>query len=335
MTGGPMQRRSFITLLGASAVAWPLGAVAQQPDRVRRVGVLMGWDENDPEAKFWLSGFTKGLAELGWTEGRNLRIEIRWAPGDLDKMRIFAKELIALNPDVILANSTPVARALYRETRTTPIVFVIVSDPVGEGFIASVPRPGGNVTGFVHNEPSLGGKWVELLTEIAPAVRRVAAMFNPDTAPYALSYYLPSFEAAARTLNLAAIAAPVHNDADIEAVVTSLGREYGGLVVLPDNFMDIHRAAIITQAARNNVPAVYQIPVFVKDGGLLSYGTDFQDIFYRSAAYVHRILRGEKPGELPVQLPVKFVMALNSRTARALGLTVPPSILLRTDEVIE
>jgi putative ABC transport system substrate-binding protein len=210
---------------------------------MRRVGILMGWDENDSDAKLWLSGFTQGLAELGWIEGRNMLTDIRWAPGSLDKMRTFAKELIALNPDVILSNSTPVTAALHRETRTIPIVFVIVSDPVGEGFVASVSRPGGNITGFVHNEPSLGGKWVELLREIAPTVRRVAAMFNPDTAPYARSYYLPSFELAARSFNLLPIAAPVHNDADIESVITSLARDHGGLVVMPDNFMDIHRAA--------------------------------------------------------------------------------------------
>jgi putative tryptophan/tyrosine transport system substrate-binding protein len=261
---------------------------------------------------------------------------VRWVPGNIEQTRTFAKELVALQPDVILANSTPVTAALHRETRTIPIVFVIVSDPVGEGFVESVPRPGGNITGFVHNESSLGGKWVELLYEIAPAIKRVSAMFNPETAPYTKSYYLPSIEAAAQSLGVTSSNAPVHDDAEIEMAIKSLARQPGGgLPVMPDNFMDIHRAQITSLASQNHVPAVYQIPIFVRDGGLLSYGTDFRDIFYRAASYVDRILRGAKPADLPVQLPVKFVMAVNVKAARALGLDVPPSLLLRADEVIE
>jgi putative tryptophan/tyrosine transport system substrate-binding protein len=331
-----MRRRDFIAGLGGAAATWPLAAYAQQPDRMRRIGVLIGFGENDPEAKAQLSGFMQGLADLGWTDGRNLRMDVRWAADNIDRMRTFAKELVGLRPDVIIAHSTPVTAALQRETRTIPIVFVNVVDPVGDGFVAGLPRPGGNITGFINLEASMAGKWVELLTEIAPGVKRVAIMFNPDTAPGGGSYYLPAFEAAARSLNVAPIAAPVHSDAEIETVITSLSREPGGgLVVMPDAFMGVHRAPTILLAARNNVPAVYQRSVFVRDGGLLSYGTDPVDIFRRSASYVDRILRGTKPAELPVQLPTRFEMVLNVKTAKALGLTVPPSIFLRADEVIE
>ena len=263
-------------------------------------------------------------------------MDVRWAAGNVDRMRMFAKELVDLQPDVILASTTPATAALQRETRTIPIVFVNVADPVGAGFVASLPRPGGNITGFINIEAAMAGKWLELLTEIAPGVKRAAIMFNPDTAPCGGSYYLPSFEAAARSFKVEPITAPVHSDAEIETVMTSLGREPGGgLVVMPDGFMFVHRAPIISLAARNNVPAVYSAPVFVRDGGLLSYGPDWADIFRRAASYVDRILRGAKPAELPVQLPVKFEMAVNLKTAKALGLTVPQSILLRADEVIE
>jgi putative ABC transport system substrate-binding protein len=331
-----MRRREFITLLGGAAAAWPVRVRAQQPDRVRRIGVLMGNDENDPEGKAVFSGFTQGLAELGWTDGRNLRMDVRWAAGNVDRMRMFAKELVGLQPDVILSYTTPVTAALQRETRTIPIVFVSVSDPVGDGFVAGLPRPGGNLTGFIGMEASMAGKWLELLTEIAPGTKRAAIMFNPDTAAGSGSYFLPAFEAAARSLKVVPIEAPVHSDTEIETVIMSLGREpRGGLVVMPGNFMNVHRAPIILQAARNNVPAVYVRSVFARDGGLLSYGPDQVDMFRRSAAYVDRFLRGAKPADLPVQLPIKFEMALNAKTAKALGLAVPPSILLRADEVIE
>jgi putative ABC transport system substrate-binding protein len=331
-----MKRREFITLLGGAAVAWPLAARAQQTDQVRRVGVLMGYGEADPEAKALLSEFTQALSELGWIEGRNLRTDVRWAPGRTDLMHTFAKELVNLQPDVILADSTPVTAALKRETSTIPIVFAAVADPVGSGFVAGLPRPGGNITGFSSMEGSMGSKWLELLTGIAPGVKRAAMMFNPDTAPYIKSYALPSFQAAARSLKVAPIEAPVHSDTDIEAVISALAREPGGgLLGMPDNFIEIHRALIISLAARNNVPAVYQTPVIARDGGLLSYGADFQDIFHRTARYVDSVLRGTKPSELPVQLPTKYLMVINLKTAKALGLTVPPSILLSADEVIE
>jgi len=328
-----MRRREFIAGLGGVAVR-PLAARAQQPDRVRRVGVLIGTDENDQEEKRRFSGFTQGLTELGWSDGRNLRMDIRWTTSNVDRIPMFAKEMVDLQPDVILADGTLVTAALLRETRTVPIVFVTVAEPVGNGFVASLPRPGGNITGFINQEAGMAGKWVELLTEIAPGVKRVAMMFNPDT-PTAL-YFLPSSEAAARSFKVEPITAPVHSDAEIEAIITSLGRQPGGgLVVMPDIFTFAHRAPIIFLAAQNNVPVVYYQSVFARDGGLLSYGPDPVDIFHRSASYVDRILRGAKPADLPVQLPVKFEMAINAKTARALGLTVPQSILLRADEVIE
>jgi len=329
-----MRRRQFIAGLG-SAVAWPMVARGQA-ERVRRIGVLMDRDENDTEGKAQLSAFARGLAELGWTDGRNLRMDIRLAAANLDRMRMLAKELVDLQPDVILAVSTPVTAALQRETRTIPIVFATTSDPIGSGFVASLARPGGNITGFINIEAGMSGKWLELLTQIAPGVKRAAIMFNPDTAADGGSYYLPPFEAAARSLAVAPIAAPVRSDAEIESVIASLGREpQGGLVVASDGFMFVHRAPIISLAARHNVPAVYWHSVYARDGGLLAYGSDLVEISHRSASYVDRILRGANPAELPVQLPVKFEMALNTRAAKALGLTVPQSILLRADEVIE
>jgi putative ABC transport system substrate-binding protein len=330
-----MRRRVFITLLGGGA-AWALAARAQQSDRMRRVGALMAGDENDPERKGWLFGFTQGLAELGWTNGRNLRMDVRWAGDNVDRMRILAKELADLQPDVILAAGTPATAALQRETPTIPIVFLVVADPVGSGFVAGLPRPGGNITGFIDLEASMGGKWLESLAGIAPGVKRAAAVFNPETAPYVKSYYLPVFEAAARSLKVEPIAVPVRSDTEIETVITSLGRESGGgLVVMPGAFTTAHRAPIISLAARNNVPAVYYYTYFVRDGGLLSYGPDIIDIFGRAAPYVDRILRGTKPSDLPVQLPTKFELAINLKTAKALGLTVPVALLARADEVIE
>jgi putative ABC transport system substrate-binding protein len=333
-----MRRREFIILLGGGAtMAWPLAARAQQPDRMRRIGVLMSVEENDPEGKTQLSQFTQGLAESGWTDGRNLRMEVRWGGGDVNRTRTFAKELVALQPDVILAQGTPGTAALQRETRTIPIVFVVVADPVGPGFVAGLPRPGGNITGFINSEAVIGAKMLELLTEIAPGLKRVAMIFDPDTAPGRGTYYFRDFEAAARSSKLEAIAAEARSDAEIETVVTSLrGEPRGGLIVTPDYFMFNHSEQIISQAARNNVPAVYPWrSVVARQDGLLSYGPDLVDIHRRSAPYVDKILRGAKPADLPVQVPVKFEMAINAKTAKALGLTVPPSILVRADEVIE
>jgi putative ABC transport system substrate-binding protein len=328
-----MRRREFIVGFGSAAV-WPLAARAQQNDRVRRIGLLMGFDENDPEGKRYYSAFTRALADLGWTDGRNMRMDLRWASGDINLIRVFAQELVGLQPDIILTHGTPAAAALQRETRTIPIVFATMNEPVASGFVARLDRPSGNITGFANYEATLGGKWLELLSEIAPGLKRVAIMFNPDTVP--VSAYMPPFETAARSLKLVPIIAPVHSDVEIETAIIALGREPGsGLVVMPDVFTVVHRAPIILAAARNNIPAVYPLSAFARDGGLLFYGADLVDNWRRAAPYVDRILRGEKPADLPVQFPTKFEMVLNLKTAKALGLTVPPSILLRADEVIE
>jgi putative ABC transport system substrate-binding protein len=331
-----VRRREFITLLGGATIAWPLAARAQQPSSLRRIGVLMGWNESDREAQSNLATFVQELQQLGWADGRNMRIDYRWSNGDVNRMRIFAKELVDLAPDAILAHTTPVTAALQRETRTVPIIFVVVSDPVGEGFVAGLPRPGGNITGFIHSEGEIAGKLLELLTEIAANIKRVAIIFNPDTAPGHGSYYLPSFEAAARSFRLEKIVAPVRNDADIEAIIAALGREDGGgLVAMPDGFTLVHRPAIILQAARNKVPAIYWNSIIARDGGLLSYGPDTGDIFRRAATYFDRILRGAKPVELSVQLPTKFELVINLKTAKALGIEVPLFLQQRADEVIE
>jgi putative ABC transport system substrate-binding protein len=329
-----IRRREFITLLGGAA-AWPLAAWAQQGDRVRRIGVLMGGDENDPEPKRRLSAFTQALAGLGWTDGRNVRMDLLWYGDDINRIRAVAQELVGLQPDIILASSTPAAIALQRETRTIPIVFAYVADPVPSGLVPRLDRPGGNVTGFGGTEASLGGRWLELLSEIAPGLKRAAIMFNPDIgAP--VSVFMPSFETAARSLKVVPITAPVHSDVEIETAIAALGREPGGgLVVMADVFMVVHRAPIISAAARNNVPAVHVLSESAREGGLLSYGDDAPDLYRRAASYVDRILRGEKPGDLPVQLPTKYEMVLNLKTAKALGLIVPPSLLARADEVIE
>jgi putative ABC transport system substrate-binding protein len=329
-----MRRRDFITLLGGTAAAWPLAARAQQGGRVRRIGVLMSGDENDSLWKTRISAFTQALVDLGWTDGRDVRVDLRWGGGDIDRIRALAQELVGLQPDIILAGWTPATVALQRETRTIPIVFVEVSDPVAQSIVARLDRPSGNITGFAGLEAPLGGKWLELLSEIAPGLRRAAIMFNPDTAP--VSAFMPSFETAARSLKVTPIVASVHSDAEIETAVIALGREPGGgLVVMPDGFMTAHRAPLILAAARNKVPAVYFLSDFAQDGGLLSYGPDPADLYRRAASYVDRVLRGAKPTELPVQLPTKFEMAVNLKTAKALGIDVPPSLLAVADEVIE
>jgi putative ABC transport system substrate-binding protein len=328
-----MRRRDFIAGLGGAA-AWPLAARAQQADRVRRIVVLQPGDENDPVSKTQVSAFTQAFAGLGWTDGRNVRMDLRWAGDDRNRIRALAHELVGLKPDIILANSTAVTAALQRETRTIPIVFVNAGDPVASGIVPGLNQPGGNITGFGRSEASMGGKWLELLSEIAPGLKRAAIMFNPDALPASL--YVPSFETAARSVKVEPITAPVRSDVEIEAAIRDIGSEPGGgLVVTWDAFMFAHRVPIISAAARNNVPAVYNASDFVRDGGLLSYGADLVDNFRRAAIYVDRILRGAKPGDLPVQFPTKFEMVLNLKTAKALGLTVPPSILLRADEVIE
>jgi putative tryptophan/tyrosine transport system substrate-binding protein len=331
-----IRRREFITLLGGAAVVWPIAARAQQPERMRRIGVLMGWRENDSDAQAWVAAFREGLQKLGWVEDRNIRFDTRWAsPDDAEARQRSAKELVALRPDLILSQVTPTTAALLQQTRTIPIVFAMVADPVGSGFVASFSHPGGNVTGFVTLDGSLGGKWLELLKEIAQRVNRVAFLFNPETAPYA-KFYLNPFKASAASFAVEAIAAPVRDMSELESVVAAQARAPGGgLIVMPDSFTNVHRAEIISLAARYGLPAVYPRRFFTEVGGLLSYGIDELDNFRRAATYADRILKGAKPSELPVQGPVKFELEINLKTAKALGLTIPESFLMRADKVIE
>ena len=332
-----MQRREFITLLCGVAVAWPPAAHAQQPERMRLIGVLMGYSENDSEGQAQIAAFRDGLQKLGWMEDRNIRIDTRWVTTtDAELMQQFAKELVALQPDLILSSNTPTTAALLQQTRTIPIVFATVGDPIGSGFVASFPRPGGNVTGFITVEGSLGGKWLELLKEIAPRVNRVAFLLNPSTATYAKSY-LNAFKAAAASVAVQAIAAPVHDRFEFDAVIAAQAREpNSGLIVMPDVFNVTNRDLVIALAARYGVPAIYfTAGYFAKSGGLICYGTDFAEQFRQAAGYVDRILKGEKPANLPIQQPTKFELVINLKAAKALGLTVPSSLLATADEVIE
>jgi putative ABC transport system substrate-binding protein len=327
-----LKRREFITLVGGAA-AWPLAARAQQAGGMRRIGVLMGLPESDPEAQSELASFVQELQKLGWAEGRNILIDTRWAtPGDRQRL---AKELVALQPDLILSHGTPNTATLLQQTRTIPIVFAVVADPVGSGFVASFPRPGGNVTGFTLFEPSIAGTWLELLKEIAPRVTRVAFLFNPATAPF-YEIYLKPFKASAASLAVQAIAVPVHNTSELEAVVAAQAREpNSGVIAMPGSFMNAHRAEITALAARYRLPAVYAYRFFTELGGLLSYGNDLADNFRAAATYVDRILKGAKPSELPVQAPTKFELVINIKTAKALGLDVPVQLQQRADEVFE
>src|SRR5215831_1438958 len=330
-----MRRRDFIKVIAGTAASVPLTARAQ-PDRVRRIGVLMGYPENDLEGPAFFAAFREGLQKLGWIEDRNIRLDTRWAsPDDAEARQRFAKELVALQPDLILSAVTPTTAALLHHTRTIPIVFATVADPVGSGFVASLAQPGGNVTGFQAMVGSLGGKWMELLKEIAPRVARVTMLFNPAVAPYAESYLNP-FKAAALSFAVEAIEAPVRDLSELESVVAVQARApNGGLIVMPDTFTDVHRAEITSLSTRSGLPAVYPRRTFTELGGLLSYGIDQFDSYRRAATYVDRILKGEKPSALPVQAPVKFELVINLKTAKALGLDVPWILQQRADEVIE
>ena len=329
-----MRRREFITLLGG-AVAWPVAARAQEADRVRRIGVLMAASENDSERQAFVTAFREELQKLGWIDGRKVRFDIRWAAPQAAMLQRFAKELVALQPDLVLSHNTPTTINLQQQTRTIPIVFAVVSDPVGSGFVGSFPRPGGNITGFTNIEPTMTGKWVGLLKEIAPRVVRVAFLFNPATAPYA-EHYLSPFKEVAASLNLEAIPTPVRDTSELEAAITAQAQTpHGGFVVMADTFMTNHRAEITSLAARHQLPAVYPYRFFLEVGGLLSYGNDLVDSFRRAASYADRILKGATPNELPVQAPVKFELAINLKTAKALGITIPPTLLTRADELIE
>ncbi len=328
-----LRRREFITLLGGAAVAWPLAARAQQSERMRHIGVLMGLAEDDPETKARAAKLRQELGRLGWSEGHNVRIDTRFAPAGA-QAEVLAKELVALRPDVILAHSAQVAATLQREAGVIPIVFVNVSDPIGMGFIASLPRPGGNLTGVLHYEASIVGKWLAMLKEIAPRLTRAALFANRQTTSY--DYFLQSGKAAAPSLAIDLVASHVETAADIERAIEAFARvPNSGLLLPPDATTVVHRDLIIALAARHRVPAVYPLHAFVVAGGLMSYGTDQNDLFRLAASYVDRILRGDKPTDLPVQAPTRFETAVNLKTAKALGLEVPPGLLVAADEVIE
>ncbi len=329
-----MRRREFISLLGGVA-AWPLAARAQQAQGMRRIGGLIGFAETDPDVQSWLAAFRGTLAKLGWAEGSNFQIELRWAGYDLDKMKTFAKELVDLRPDAILSVTTPVTDTLVHETQTIPIVIVTVADPISSGFVTNLGRPGSNVTGFALYEPSMGGKWLELLRRIAPSVKRVALLFNPTTS-VPVKFYVASLQAAALSFSVQTSTAPVHGPEEIEGVVAALaGNPGAGLIVMPDLFNTINRDVIIAVAARYRVPAIYFFRSFANSGGLISYGPDFADQYPQAAEYINRILKGEKPGDLPIQMPIEVPLVINLRTARTLGLEVPLGLLNAADKIIE
>jgi putative tryptophan/tyrosine transport system substrate-binding protein len=330
-----MRRREFTKLLGGATLGWSVAAHAQQTERARRIGVLTASAEGDQDGQSALAAFRKELRKLGWIEGRNIEIDIRWAAGDVELMKRFAKELVAFQPDLILTSSTPAAAAMLQQTHTIPVVFVIVADPVGSGFVASLPRPGGNATGFTPIVRSLGSKWVELLKEIAPQITRVALLFNPPTATF-IEGYLDPFKAAAASVGAEAIVTPVNDMPDLASLITTQAHEpSAGLVVIPDAFTTRHRAEITALAARYHIPAIYWSRSFTEVGGLISYGPYIVDEYRRAALYADRILKGSKPSELPVQAPVKFELVVNRQTAKTLGLDVPPSLLTAADDVID
>jgi len=329
-----MKRRQFIGLIGGAAAAWPLAARAQQSEQVRRVGMLIGQAADDVDGKARLAAFVQGLQQLGWTDGRNVRIDTRWGGGDADRMRRYAAELVALAPDVILAGGTAAVGILLQATRTVPIVFASVADPVGAGYVDSVARPGGNATGFLLFEYGTSGKWLELLKEIAPGVTRVAVIRDAAIAAgigqlAAIQSVAPSFGVELTPLN-------VRDAAEIERAVTVFAKSSkGGLILTGSSLALVHRDLIITLAARHKLPAVYNSRLYVASGGLISYGPEFTDQYRQAAGYVDRILKGEKPGDLPVQAPTKFELVINLKTAKVLGLEIPPPVLARADEVIE
>ena len=328
-----MKRRNFITLLGGAA-AWPVAARGQQPERMRRIGVLVAYAESDPEAQARIAAFRQGLRELGWTEGHNLRMELGWGTGDPDRARTLATELISQAPEVIVAHGTPALTALYRATRTIPVVFVSVIDPVGAGYVQSLAQPGGNITGFSTFEPEIGGKWLELLKEIAPGVSRVAGILDPGFKGFAGVWGAIENMAPRLGLQLKNLPFQAPTD-DLESVARFAQELGGGLIVVPTALNAVQRNRIFSSAARGGLPAMYAFRFYATDGGLMSYGIDTVDLFRRSAFYVDRILKGEKPADLPVQAPTKFEMVINLKTARALGLNVSPMLLARADEVIE
>jgi putative tryptophan/tyrosine transport system substrate-binding protein len=328
-----MKRRDFIALLGG-ATAWPLAA-RTEPERMRRIGVLMVWPESDPEAQAQIAAFRDGLRSLGWAERRNIKLDVRWSSAEVAVIHRFAKDLTDLQPDVFLATGTPAVNAILRETRTVPIVFTQVTDPVAQGLVKSLERPGGSMTGITIFEPEIGGKWLQVLKEMATGVGRAAVIFNPDTAPYH-RLYMRSIEAAAATLGTKVFEAPVRNRADIEGALRDLARQPdSGVIVMSDLFAMVHRDLIVALTARYRVPAVYPIRSFVMEGGLISYGVDLTKMQRRAAIFVDRILQVAKPADLPVELPTHFELIINQPTARTLGLDIPLTLLTRADEVID
>jgi putative tryptophan/tyrosine transport system substrate-binding protein len=328
-----MRRREFITLLGGGVAAWPLTARAQQPEKIKRIAVLQG-SRNDPESQARVAAFRQGLEELKWQDGRNLRFDIRWGEGNADRIKAYAAELVSLAPDLILATNTPTARALKQATTTVPIVFAGLSDPVGDDIVTSLARPGGNITGFTSFNGEIAGKWLQLLKEVSPATTRATVIFNPKTAPYAI--FLPVMQAVAPQIGISFTTAEVSDRSEIEAAIGKLaGAPRAGLVVMPDVFTSLHRETIFTLAIREKLLTVCPLDAFAKAGGLVSYGSNFTELFRQAASYVDRILRGEKPSDLPVQDPTRYELIINLKTARALGLDIPATVLARADEVIE
>jgi putative ABC transport system substrate-binding protein len=331
-----MLRRQFLGLLAGGAVTWPLAAHGRQQDRVRRIGMLIPFSESDAEAQTEMAAFRDVLRRLGWIRGRNAELEIRWAAGDVGRITAYAKELVALQPDVIVTRTTPVTAALLQQTHTIPIVFIGPSDPVGAGFVASMARPGGSATGFTNVEASLGGKWVELLRELSSNIVRIAVIFDPRTAPGGGLFYLRQIQDAARAIRVETVSILIHDAAEIDRKIDRFARDpNGGLLVQPDVATHNNRALIMSLAARHRLPAIYAYPYYVTEGGLAAYGVDVVDLYRRAASYVDRILRGERPDQLAVQAPVKFRLVINLKTAKAIGLIVPSMLIARADEVIE
>jgi putative tryptophan/tyrosine transport system substrate-binding protein len=330
-----MERRAFVGLLGAALAARPIRAYAQQSTRLRTIGVLMGL-ANDEESQARAKAIEQGLAKKGWVIGQNLQIEYRFAAGDAQRITNFSKELVGLHPDVIIGHSTPVVAALVATTKTIPIVFVVVSDPVGSGFVTSLARPGGNVTGFTNLQATISGKYLSILRQLVPNLARVAIMYNPESATNAGEYYFPPFVESAKEFQVTPIAAEVHSPSEIETSMSDLTTVAGtGLIVMPDNFTSLYRQLIVSVASRTRIPTIYPYRYFVDEGGLLSYGIDVLDLFRRAPDYVDRILRGAKPADLPVQAPKKFELVINMKAASALGLTVPRILLAGADALIE
>jgi putative ABC transport system substrate-binding protein len=330
-----MKRRAFIGLAGWTIANWPLALLAQQGDSKKRIGVLIARPENDAEGQSYRTAFHQALERIGWRPGHNIEVDYRWTAGNADLAETFAKELVMLRPDILVINSTASVIAARRTGGAIPIVMAAVADPVAQGFVQSLERPGGNITGFAVEEPEMGAKWVELLKEIAPRVRRITAVYNPQSAPFA-KMFLPSIENVRASFSVEFAVAHVQNEDDVDKAITVAAREQnGGLLFLPDSFLASRREMIANLVAEQKLPAIYSHSSFVRNGGLIGYGFDRADIFRRSASYVDRILKGEKPSLLPVQMPTKFELAINIKTATALGLSVPPALLARADEVIE